>query len=676
MMILVIFIIFSTAGFSKVLDNNSYNFFGSSRKTIYVNYDGTADYIKIQEAIDNASFGDTIFVYEGVYNETIFVDKTLKIVGENKSVTFIDGMYNEKIIQILADNVVFTDFTLKNSNGFKGNAAVYIKYDNVTISNCIIYRTRTGIIIDSSNNINIKDCLLHTNGEGISVKYSKTINIKDSEICHNGLGVNLYKSKNIVFENIYLHENSHALFINDSSNIEIIHCASCDNNDNGGGVLFYASRNIFVENCNIIHSGVGFKIINSTNLYFNKCNLEYTSHFTFWIQDKSDNIVINQCNIINNFRHGIHITDSNCKIENCNLYDNFIESVIPSNSFVYAKNNYWGSKLGPVFSKGFRLVDILIKDFGKIKFFPYSIKKFENIGADWNVEDIFEKIIIHGYGDDQIKLVGKDIDLDGLPDWWEQEFGYNVNVWDDHLNLDPDGDALNNFEECYAYDWDANPFKKDIFLEFDYTKSMTSGASNIPPEKYINEMKERFSERNISLHVDLGDLGGGEEIPYITNFNFDGLIDMYWNYFLHNDLNNPRKNIFHYGLICDKGPGNGFAFIGWAHLNGFCISADVIQSNHPLKERGWLITCGSMHETGHTLGLIADDFGGNDNHASSYLRYREFWYYRNYKSVMNYRYSYSILDFSDGDNGKVDFDDWTNMEFDFFKNTHFEWPNN
>lgn len=672
--LLVIIALFSTTGFSKIIDKESTTIFNFSPNIIYVKDDGTADYIKIQDAIENASFADTIFVYEGIYNETIIIDKTLRIEGENKSNTIINGMYTEKIVHIIADNVVFTGFTVKNSNGFKGDTAVYIEYDNTTISNCIIYRTRTGIIIDSSNNINIESCLLHTNGEGIWAKYSQAINIKDSEICHNGLGVNLYKSKNIVFENIYVHENSQAFFINTSSNIELIHCASCDNNDNGGGALFYKSQNIFVENCNAIHSGVGFKIINSTNLYFNKCNLKYSTHFTFWIQENSDNIHINQCNIINNLRHGIHITDSNGKITNSNMYGNSIESVIPRNSFVSAKNNYWGSILGPVFSKGFRLIDILSKDFGKITLVPWSLKEFKNAGSDWVVEKTFKKTIIHGYGDDPIKLEGTDTDSDGLPDLWEQEFGYNPNVWDNHLNLDPDGDALNNFEECYAYDWGADPFKKDIFLEFDYTKSKILGVSNKPPEKYVNQMKERFSEYNITLHVDLGELGGGEEIPYITNFNFDELVDLYWNYFLHNDLNNPRKNIFHYGLICDKGPGNGFAFIGWAHLNGFCISADVIQSNNSLKERGWLITCGSMHETGHTLGLIADDFGGIDNQANNYPKYFEFWYYWGYKSVMNYGHTYSILDFSDGDNGKVDYNDWVNMDFDFFKDTHFEWP--
>ena len=672
--IFVIIALFSISGFSKIIEKESTTIFNFSPNIIYVKNDGTADYIRIQDAIDNASFADTIFVYEGIYNETIIIDKTLRIEGKDKDNTIINGMYNEKIVYIIADNVIYTGFTIKNSNGFKGNAAIYIENDNITISNCIIYRTRTGIIVDSSHNINIENCLLHTNGEGIWGKYSEAINIKNSEICYNGLGVNLYKSKNIVFENVYAHENSQAFFINTSSNIELIHCASCDNNDNGGGVLFYKSYNIIVENCNANHNGASFKIINSANLYFNKCNLEYSTHFTFWIQQNSDNILINQCNIVNNLRHGIHISDSNCKIINSNMYGNSIESVIPKNSFVVAKNNYWGSIFGPLFSKGFRLVDTLSKDFDKIKFFPWSLKEFDNIGSDWVIEKAFKKTIIHGYGDEQIKLEGIDTDSDGLPDWWEQEFGYDPNVWDNHLNLDPDGDALNNFEECYAYEWGSDPFKKDIFLEFDYTMSKASGESNIPPEKYVNQMIERFSEHDITLHIDLGELDGGEEIPYITNFNFDKLVDLYWNYFLHNDLNNPRKNIFHYGLICDKGPASGFAFIGWAHLNGFCISADVLQSNHSIKERGWLITCGSMHETGHTLGLIADDFGGNDNQACNSPKYFEFWYYWNYKSIMNYEHTYSILDFSDGNNGKIDYNDWENMEFDFFKNTHFEWP--
>jgi len=39
---------------------------------------------------------------------------------------------------------------------------------------------------------------------------------------------------------------------------------------------------------------------------------------------------------------------------------------------------------------------------------------------------------------------------------------------------------------------------------------------------------------------------------------------------------------------------------------------------------------------------------------------------------MNYRYKYKLLTFSDGSNGKGDYNDWENLELDFFKNSHFK----
>jgi nitrous oxidase accessory protein NosD len=645
----------------------------SSINIIFVDDNGGADFFNIQDAIDNASEGDIIYVYNGIYNESITISKTIKIYGENKKNTIINGFYNEIVVEISSNNVVFSNFTVKNSGGFKQNTAVFIDADFCTISNCVIYRSRTGLIIQGNNNLIIEKCLFHTNGEGIWFINSKNLIIKNSEICHNGIGINSDESSNILIENTYAHENAIPLLFNSSSNIVLNKIASCDNNDNGGGIFFYNSKNIEVNNSNAFHSGSGFKIVNTTNIVFNKCTLEYITHFTFWIDKNSYNLIINQCDIINNLRHGIHITDSSCIVVKSNLYGNSIESVFTRKSKVYAFNNYWGSKLGPKFSNGFRLVDRFSRDYGEIIYFPWSLKEFQNAGADWRVEDNFEKTIIYGYGDDLISFQGIDSDIDGLPDWWEEEFQYNAYVWDDHKNLDPDGDALNNYEECYAYGWGANPYKIDVFLEIDRIENPHPEKSNRLPDRYITEMKDRFLEHDIILHVDQGYLDGGEVIPYITNFGYDDLVDIYWDFFLHNDLNNPRKNIFHYGIICDVGPGNGFMFTGWAHLNAFCISADVLSDQNKLLDRGLLISAGSMHELGHTLGLTADDFGGIDNHATIYPKYKEYWKFRNYKSVMSYQYTYRVLDYSDGDRRPNDFNDWDNIQFDYFKNTNLEW---
>ena len=81
-----------------------------------------------------------------------------------------------------------------------------------------------------------------------------------------------------------------------------------------------------------------------------------------------------------------------------------------------------------------------------------------------------------------------------------------------------------------------------------------------------------------------------------------------------------------------------------------------------------------MHELGHTMGLFADDCGGNDNMVATMPFTKQFFKYSAYRSIMNYMYTYRILDYSDGKLGRNDFDDWGNLDLSFFKNTSFILP--
>jgi hypothetical protein len=187
-------------------------------------------------------------------------------------------------------------------------------------------------------------------------------------------------------------------------------------------------------------------------------------------------------------------------------------------------------------------------------------------------------------------------------------------------------------------------------------------------------VRESFENKNITIHIDEGSLGGGGEIPAPSVMEYEDIEDAYWDYFLNNDLDNPRKGIFHYGLIFDSGPGAGFSIVGWDQLDSFVICGQLLQEGFPRISRGKLIVASSMHELGHTLGLFVDDFGGIDNMASAIPTYIDYYLYRNYKSIMSYRYTYIYMDYSDGSHGRVDFDDWGNLDFTFFRNSHFEWP--
>ena len=79
---LMIFTILPTS--ANIIVDRTYDstIFGN---TLYVGGSGSGNYSSIQDAIDNASSNDTIFVYSGTYLENIFVNDTLNIIGEDKN---------------------------------------------------------------------------------------------------------------------------------------------------------------------------------------------------------------------------------------------------------------------------------------------------------------------------------------------------------------------------------------------------------------------------------------------------------------------------------------------------------------------------------------------------------------------------------------------------------------
>jgi len=104
--------------------------------TIYVDgkntagpWDGTLEhpYRYIQDGIYNAEEGDTVFVFNATYRETIAISLSLNLVGINKETTIIDGGHSGSVVQILADCVTLSGFTISNSGNNSDNAGVMIQ---------------------------------------------------------------------------------------------------------------------------------------------------------------------------------------------------------------------------------------------------------------------------------------------------------------------------------------------------------------------------------------------------------------------------------------------------------------------------------------------------------------------------------------------------------------------
>jgi len=277
-----------------------------------------------------------------------------------------------------------------------------------------------------------------------------------------------------------------------------------------------------------------------------------------------------------------------------------------------------------------------------------------------------------------------DPDGDGIPTSWEWKWGYDPFTWDDHENLDPDLDGLNNLEEYQMAKWFADPFIQDIYMEVDV---MGRGGLLDPPHYLFKESQqgiiERFAEHNIRVYIDDGwpnspKHGGGDLVPHIDKLSQDsGMILQYYN----NYFPEERRGIFRYVVI---GHGGGFQHPAYNNIYDtiqISYASGKFQLIEQLKsfvilgriptQRGARVSLGAtlLHEMAHSCSVSAENcnFGGIDNvsYASPIFpkkSYVETW--GQYVSVMNYLYTHdtNVFDLSDGKNGPpYDQNDWGYM---------------
>lgn len=274
-----------------------------------------------------------------------------------------------------------------------------------------------------------------------------------------------------------------------------------------------------------------------------------------------------------------------------------------------------------------------------------------------------------------------DPDGDGIPTAWEWKWGYDPFTWDDHNNLDPDLDGLDNIEEYQMEKYYADPFIQNIFYEVDY---MGKGGPRDPPHRFFEESKqgliERMAQHNIKLLMDDGwsdspKNGGGQELPHIAKISQDSgmMLQFYDHYF-----SDERKGIFRYMVL---GHGGGFQHPSKNNVYDTTQLAYVSGRFRPMDNfkafllggaiptaRGKRVQLGSLilHEMAHSCSLDADNahFAGIDNiSVGTYLfpnkQYKQTW--GQYHSVMNYYYTNGpkTFDLSSGQNGPpYDQNDW------------------
>jgi pectin methylesterase-like acyl-CoA thioesterase len=160
--------------------NSSLDLFtiNANGNTLYVGGSGPGNYTAIQDAIDDATEGDTVYVFSGTYKENIELDKRLSLIGEDKTTTIIDGNQEGCTINLASENTSVENFTIIGGG-----------FDNDDFVNFF----RAGIRITCSHNT-IRNNIFRKNCLGISGVRVTNLTIRDNTFIEDGVGFTSYEN--------------------------------------------------------------------------------------------------------------------------------------------------------------------------------------------------------------------------------------------------------------------------------------------------------------------------------------------------------------------------------------------------------------------------------------------------------------------------------------------------
>ncbi len=181
---------------------------------LYVGGSGPGNYTTIQDAINDSINGDTVFVYDdsAPYYENIIVDKSIWVLGENKTTTIIDGVIGGDVVSVQADEVTISKFSIQYHCTYP-SSDIAIRANHSSISQMIMNSSNWfGISLYSCCDTSIVDNHISNKYTGVQLNVCSN----DNTITENTFSKNLHgvkienSSSNHLFYNTFINNTIHA----------------------------------------------------------------------------------------------------------------------------------------------------------------------------------------------------------------------------------------------------------------------------------------------------------------------------------------------------------------------------------------------------------------------------------------------------------------------------------
>ena len=271
-------------------------------RTWTVDDGGPADFHTIQEAINAANPGDTIYVYNGTYYENLIVGKVVTIIGENKEMCIVDGSRISMlpVIRVFSDNVCISGFTIQNSGIEMPGIYLYHSNNTVIQSNNIIRNRYSGIYVNGCGNTIVGNRITH-NRWGIHLDGSDKNNITSNNITNNhGYGIRLSNSCSNVLRDNSLVNNDYGFRVHGYDLSHFIQDIDVSNTVDGMPIVYWVN-----EADKQVPVNAGYvAIINSTRITVKDLDLTMNGQGVLFVY--TTNSTIESVNVMNKFS-GIHL---------------------------------------------------------------------------------------------------------------------------------------------------------------------------------------------------------------------------------------------------------------------------------------------------------------------------------------------------------------------------------
>ena len=312
----------------------------ASNAIFIVSAKGGGNYASISEALRNVAPSSRLLIREGLYNESIVLDKNVEIVGDGAAENIVVQSQNQSCVSMRTEKATVRGLTLQGRGKSYGKAffAVDVPFGELTLENCDISSDSLSCVAihGASANPFLNNCSIHDGADS---------------------GIYIFDNARAQIENCDVYRNANVnLAITQGANPSVKSCRIYAG-ENGGVVVWGNGATATIENCEIAnHRLANIGISQSANPMFRRCTIYGGQDSGIFVQQKgygtfeecdvygnrkaeiavtdNSNTTLRRCTVHNGRESGIYVGNlARSLVESCNIYDNADAGI-----YVYGKS--------------------------------------------------------------------------------------------------------------------------------------------------------------------------------------------------------------------------------------------------------------------------------------------------------------------------------------------------